>query len=270
MKVAGAVLVLALSGPAAAETLADYGAHASCILAPNHVYKLSMPTQGSLARVAVERADKIKKGAIIAELESGLEQSQLDAARARAATDVVVKMKQAILGAAQAKVERQRTLEANHISSQQSLDEAVAAAAVARAEVEQATLDHVLAGYEVKRMEATLARRILRAPADGVVTAVDLHAGEYADPTAPVATLTEIDPLKANVYLPAGAFPLVAVGMKARIAPKDPAGPEREAVVITRDPQIDASSGLFLVELAMPNPDQSVPAGIRCAVEFAR
>ena len=262
--------VLLSSAPAAAESLAEYAARASCILAPNHVYKLSIPAQGTLARVAVERADNVKQGQIVAELESEVEQSQLDAAKARAATDVVVKMKQAILSAAQAKLERQRTLQASHISSQQSLEEATAAAAVARAEVEQAELDHKLAAFEVRRLQATLERRTLRAPADGVVTSVDLHTGEYADPAAAVATLTEIDPLKVDVYLPAPAFALVKIGMRARVAPKEPELEAREAIVLTRDPQIDASSGLFLVELKLPNPDHDIPAGIRCAVEFVK
>lgn len=262
-----AALLAAL--PARAESLADYGAHASCIIEPNNSYKLSMPAQGTLSRVAVERADKVTKGQVVAELESGVEQSQVDAAKARASTNVFVRLKTAVYEAAQSKLERQRALRVDRITSQQTLEDAESAAAVAKADVEQAELDKTLAGFEVKRLEATLERRTLRSPANGVVTSVDLHTGEFADPAAPVATITEIDPLKVDVYLPARAYPMTSVGTHAMVTPVEPAGDARDAVVITKDPQIDASSGLFLIELKLRNPDGAIPAGIRCGVTFS-
>jgi RND family efflux transporter MFP subunit len=167
-----------------------------------------------------------------------------------------------------AKAERLGRLREQAIANQQSLEDAQTAANAARADYEQAQLERTLAGFDVKRLEATLERRILRAPANGVITAVDLHAGEYADPANAVATLTEIDPLRVDVYLPAAAYPHVAVGAKATIAPREPEGPARPAEIITKDPQIDASSGLFLVQLRLPNPDGALPAGVRCSVEF--
>jgi RND family efflux transporter MFP subunit len=227
-----------------------------------------MPAQGTLSRVDVRRSDKVKKGQVVAELESGVEQSQVEAAKARAATDVLIRMKTAVFHAAEAKVDRQRALRVDRIASQQTLEEAESAAAVAKADVEQAELDQKLAFFEVQRLEATLARRTLRAPADGVVTAVDLHVGEYADPTTSIATVTEIDPLKVDVYLPADAYPVVTVGARALVSPKEPASGAREAIVATKDPQIDASSGLFLVQLTLPNSDGAIPAGVRCAITF--
>jgi len=266
---ASAVALATLFACAArSESLDDFAARASCLIAPNNVYKLAMPTQGAIAEVAVHRADRVEKGQIVAELESGVEKSQLEAARARASTDVFVRMKQAVYQATQAKVDRQLKLRADKISSQQSLEEAQSAAAVAKADVAQAELDRTLAGFDLQRLEATLQRRILRAPAKGVVTSVDLHAGEFADPANSIITLTETDPLKVDVYLPASAYSLVQLGRPATISPLDAVSGERTGEVITKDPQIDASSGLFLVEIKLPNPDGAIPAGIRCRVAF--
>jgi RND family efflux transporter MFP subunit len=262
-------LLVSLQASGRAESLAELTRGASCLIGPNHSYKLAMATPGALALVAVERSDKVKKGDLIAQLESGVEQSQVEAARTRAATDVLIRFKKAVAETAAAKAERLKGLRAAAIANQQSLDDAEGAANAAKAELEQAQLDKTLAGFDLKRLEATLERRILRAPADGVITAVDLHAGEYADPATPIATLTEIDPLKVDVYLPARAYPLVAVGARARITPREPSSDPRTAEVTTRDPQIDASSGLFLVQLRLRNPDGAIPAGVRCDVEFA-
>ena len=262
------VAALAALAPAEAATLADYGAGASCLIAPNHSYKLAMATPGALAKVAVERADHVKKGDLVAQLESGVEQAQLQAARARADTDVQIRLKQAVADLAAAKLDRLSRLRAQAITNQQALEDAQSAANAAKAEVEQARIDKTLAAFDVQRLEATLDRRTLRAPASGVITAVDLHAGEFADPSAPVATLTEIDPLRIEVYLPAAAYPLVFVGGKATITPRDPDFDPRPAEIVTRDAQIDASSGLFLVQMLLPNPNGEIPAGLRCGVSF--
>jgi RND family efflux transporter MFP subunit len=266
---AGAVAIAAMWVFAArAETLNEFAERASCLIAPNNVYKLAMPAQGAIAEVAVNRADKIEKGQIVAELESGVEKSQVEAARARASTDAFVRLKTAIYDAAEAKVARERTLRASNVASQQTLEEAESAAAVAKADVEQAELDKTMAGFDLQRLEATLQRRILRSPAKGVVTSVDLHAGEFADPSTPIITLTEIDPLKVDVYLPTSAYSLIEPGRAVTISPLDAVNGARSGEVITKDPQIDASSGLFLVEIRLPNPDGAIPAGIRCRVEF--
>lgn len=263
-----AAFVLLAAAAARGETLADYARHASCLIGPNNVFKLSMAVQGTLASVLVERSDRVQKDQVIAQLESGVEQAQLDAAKARAETDVIIRLKQAVHETAAAKLERMKTLRAETAATQQSVDDASSAAAIALSELEQARLDKKLAALEVERLEANLRRRILRAPANGVITAVDLHPGEYADPANSVATLTEIDPLKIAVYLPANAYPLVSVGMHALITPQETSSKAREAVVRVKDPQIDASSGLFLVQLKMGNPGGDIPAGISCRVEF--
>jgi multidrug resistance efflux pump len=202
-------------------------------------------------------------------LESVVEQAQVDAARVRSTTDVAIRLKTAVYTAASAKLERQRKLRVAAVTSEQALEEAEAAASVAKEEIEQARLDKELAALELVRLEATLQRRILRSPAEGVVTSVDLHAGEYADPTIAIATVTEIDPLTVDVYLPATAYPLVSMGMSAAITPQEPLGGPRDGIVITKDPQIDAASGLFLVQLRLPNPGGTLPAGVHCGVKFA-
>ena len=263
-----AALLISAIGPVRGETLADYARRASCLIGPNNVFKLSMAAQGTLESVTVERSDKVKKEQVIARLESGVEQAQLDAARARSETDVIIRLKKVIYSAAAAKLERLKTLRAETVATQQAVDDAGSAAAMALSELEQAELDRKLAGFEVERLEATLRRRVLHAPANGVVTAVDLHPGEYADPANSIATITEIDPLKIAVYLPADAYPLVSVGMHALITPKETSSKSREAAVTVKDPQIDASSGLFLVQLKMPNPAGDIPAGVSCNAEF--
>ena len=259
----------AAHGETPAATLADYASHASCLIRPNNIYKLAVAIAGTLARVDVERADKVSRGQVIAQLESAVEEAQIAAAKVRASTETIIALKTAVYEAAASKVERQRKLNVIAVSSAQTLEDAQSAAAVAKGEVEQAQLDKQLAGLEVDRLEATLERRTVRAPANGVVASVDLHPGEFADPANAVATISEIDPLKVDIYLPASAYRMVSVGAHARVTPQEPPGAAAaEAVVAAKDRQIDASSGLFLVQLKMPNPDGAILAGVECGIQF--
>ena len=64
-------LSAALTGAAGADELNDYAKKASCLVSANNIFKLSVAVQGTLSKVAVNRADIVKKGQIVAELESG-------------------------------------------------------------------------------------------------------------------------------------------------------------------------------------------------------
>jgi hypothetical protein len=52
------------------------------------------------------------------------------------------------------------------------------------------------------------------------------------------------------------------------VRPDDPIGGDRSGEVIVVDQVFDAASGTFGVRLRLPNPDDIVPAGLRCRVTF--
>lgn len=66
-----------------------------------------------------------------------------------------------------------------------------------------------------------------------------------------------------------GHLDSIYAGMQATVYPQQPVGGEHQAEVITVDPVVDAASGTFGVRLALPNPDDRLPAGLRCTVAFS-
>jgi hypothetical protein len=56
--------------------------------------------------------------------------------------------------------------------------------------------------------------------------------------------------------------------MRAEIRPQEPIGGSHVAEVVSKDAKIDAASGLFQIQLRLPNPENAIPAGLRCAVRF--
>jgi RND family efflux transporter MFP subunit len=261
-------LVCSLSGIAGAADIDALAAKASCLVDANQVVKLSSSVQGAIARILVKRGDHVEAGQIVALLDSDVEQAMYEAAQLRAGSDVVIQAKMSELVNAERKLQRQRQLAERGVNSAQTLEDADTAAEIAKYAVEQAKLDQQLATSEAQRLKATIERRTVRSSVDGVVTKVELHEGEFADPSATLAVIAETRPLLVEIFLPVDAYPLVRIGMQAEIRLQEPIGGRHVSSIVTKDPQIDSASGTFRVTLKLPNSDEAIPAGIRCSARF--
>jgi RND family efflux transporter MFP subunit len=268
--IGGVLAAIVLCMPAGAADIDALVAKSSCLIDANQIIKLSSSMQGTLAKVLVKRGDHVRTGQIVAELESEVEQAMYEAAQLRATSNVVIQARAAEKINAGRKFERQRQLAEKAITSVQLLEDAETAAEVAKDAEEQAKLDQQLAASEAKRLKAMIERRTIRSPVDGVVTKLELHEGEFADPPVTMAVIAEIRPLLVEIYLPVDVYPHVQVGMSAEIHPQEPIGGTHLAEIVTKDPQIDSASGTFRITLKLPNSDEAIPAGIRCTARLAR
>ncbi len=138
---------------------------------------------------------------------------------------------------------------------------AVAQAKVAQAEAARAQID------------ATLEKLKIKSPIDGTVTVQSIHAGEVAQPGAPLFTVADLGRLKLVVYVPTGqigqvrlgqgvdvtvdaypgrAFPgeVVRVADQAEFTPKN---------VQTQEERVKT---VFAVEISLDNADGSLKAGM--------
>jgi RND family efflux transporter MFP subunit len=277
MKIAAAALFIILPALSAAAqepqvrplpALEPLTRRASCLIEANSVVKLAIGTSGAIARLGVERGDTVKAGALIAQLESDVEEAMFEAAELRARSNAQIDTRGAELALAAGKLARVRELSRRNVASPQQLEEAVAEASVAQLALDQAKFEKELAVVEAKRMRATLERRILRSPVSGVVTKVDQRVGEFADPARAVVEVAEVHTLRVEAFLPVEAYTLVRPGMLAEVRVADPIAITRVAEVVTRDPQIDAASSLFQVSLRLANAGGDIPAGLRCSIRF--
>lgn len=234
----------------------------SCLIEPKQLVKLASPIQGSIKTVAVVRGQAVKAGDVVVALESDVEEAQLAAAQLRADTNAIVKGKVAELDAAMKKLVRNRQL--GSVVSTQRLEEVETAAELARQALDQAKFEQQVAVIDVQRLKATIERRIIRSPVDGVVTRVDMHAGEYADPQVPILYIAEIRPLQVEIYFPASAYLDINVGQSIEIDPKAPIGGRYAGKVATKDTFIDSPSGTFQITVLLPNAEGAIPSGIRC------
>lgn len=267
----GLALILPLlvaSSAVVAQVAKAQGPAFDCLIQPKMVLKLGTPVPGLLSDVLVDRGAVVKKGDIVARLESGVEQAAFELAKARSEDDSAVRSGRAKLEFQQRKAERATTLRKNDNIPISTADEAVTGARVAESELEQAEVGLMLARLEMTRANEVLKQRTIRSPIDGVVMERTLGPGEYVFDQAHLLTVAQIDPLIVEVSLPLTEFGKVHPGMRAEVYPEEPVGSRYTATVTVVDRVFDAASGTIGVRLEIPNPDYALPAGLKCQVRF--
>jgi RND family efflux transporter MFP subunit len=215
-----------------------------CLVEPHTVVNVGSPVDGVLELVAVNRGDWVRKGQVLAQLQSGVEAA-------------AVKLSQAHVEYGRRKVERNEALYEKQLISAQDRDELV-------------TEVH-LREQELNKDQETLKLRTIISPIDGVVVERKLAPGEFIrSDKSVVLKLAQINPLNVEVIAPSRLFGSVRVGSAGRVnlAPFFPGSYQARVVVV--DKVVDAASGTLGVRLELPNPDNKIPAGIKCRVTFGK
>ena len=220
----------------------ERGAH-ECLAEPAMVANVGSPIDGVLEVVAVDRGDTVRKGQVVARLQSGVEAAAVELSRAR-------------VDFGRRKMERNETLYQKQLISVQEKDE-----------METETR---LREQELKKDVEQLKLRTIVSPFDGVVVERRLVPGDLvrADKSV-VLKLAQIDPLNVEVVAPADLFGTVKVGMSGTVTFRPLLPGSFSARVAVVDRVIDAASGTFGVRLRLSNPGNRIPAGIKCSVQFA-
>jgi RND family efflux transporter MFP subunit len=252
-------------GDARAQDLSGY----DCMIEPHSVTELSTREEGVLEKVLVRRGDVVRKGQVVAKLESSLETIALDFADARAKMKGDVESKQATLEYMQRQRDRVTELYEDNAISFNDKDKADTDVRLAETELQVALDNQRLMQIERDRSARRLELRSIRSPVDGVIVEILLVPGESVEDRArEIMVIAEVDPLNVEVILAAVQFGSVQVGTPAEITLLLPGEPVRTADVAVVDRTIDAASDTFRVQLQLENKDFAIPGGIRCDIVF--
>jgi RND family efflux transporter MFP subunit len=234
------------------------------------IAKVGSPDEGIIEEVKVRRGDVVKKGQVLATLESSTEKLAVDLARLQAQQDVEIRSGRARLGYLRVEKQRAEALSKTSNLSEKLLDEAKMQETIAKLELESASIRQQVAKVELALAESRLEHRTIRSSINGIVTEVTKQPGEYIHEQTPLLTLAEIEDLKVEVYVPVEHYGRIRIHQKVMVEPVQPIGGKYEAEVQVVDRVFDAASGTFGVQLHLANPDGALPAGIRCTVRFPR
>lgn len=218
------------------------GGALECLVEPHMVANVGSPIDGVLETVVVDRGDTVRKGQVVARLQSGVEAAAVALSKAR-------------VEFGRRKMERNESLYQKQLISVQEKDE-----------METETR---LREQELRKDEELLKLRTIVSPLDGVVVERRLVPGDLVrQDKSIVFRLAQIDPLNVEVIAPAELFGSVRVGMSGAVTFGAMLPGSFSAKVVVVDRLIDAASGTFGVRLRMANPGNRIPAGIKCSVVF--
>jgi len=159
---------------------------------------------GTVTQILVDAGDRVKKGQVLARIDTRETDAQLAASRAGVA------QADAVLAQARLNLDRTKSLLAKNFVSQAALDKAESDYAAARA-----AADAARAGQSQADTARSFAE--VRSPLDGVVTRRLMEPGEVAAPGRGVVAVHDPAALRAVGNLPQFVLPKVAGVTRARV-----------------------------------------------------
>ncbi len=251
------------AGPALAADPVEYEG----LIEAYEMVDVGTPVEGVVDRVNVKRSALVKKGETLVHLESSVENAVVQRSQAMVKIEGEIKVQKEQLAYAQRKNTRVEELFASEAISAEKKDEAATEVSLARAHLQKATENRMLARLDLQRAKAMLAQRTIKSPVAGVVVERFVSPGEFVD-TQPLLRVAQLDPLRVEVVLPVAMFRDITPGMKAEIRPETQEEGDYIATVAIVDRVIDPASGTFGVRLELPNPEYRLPGGLKCMVRF--
>lgn len=230
---------LALTGSVVAEQSSDVAANVS----------------GQVTRTYVERGQPVKKGQVLAMVDS------------KAATF------QAAAATAQSKAAETQVQQAEQDCAR--ADTLFAQGALPKAEYERqkSACTAQLYSANAARAQADLAGKlagdtIIRSPIDGIVGERFVNVGEFVQPPSRVASVYAIEQVKVNISVPESAVGLVQEGLKLELEVS--AHPDRRFPATIRyvSPALRAQTRDLIVEAIAPNPEHALKPGMFAVVRL--
>src|SRR5574338_1697585 len=176
---------------------------------------VSAELTGLVRQIGFESGAAVKKGAMMVKLDTSTEEAQLASARAEAAL-------------AKVNLERAQQLRAGEANAPADLDAAQARAKQAAA--------------AVARLEATIAKKTIRAPFDGRVAIRQVELGQVVSPGAAIASLQSVTPIHAEFSLPQQALAHLAVGQRVHLHADPFPGAQWDGEITTINPEVDVAT----------------------------
>ena len=119
---------------------------------------------------------------------------------------------------------------------------------------------------ELTLARAAVDRLELKAPFGGLVDSVDVELGEWVQTGTPIATILSLDPILVKAEVSERDIGHITPGARALIRLVN--GTELQGTVRFLAREASAETRTFPVEIALPNPDAVIPAGMTADVEL--
>jgi membrane fusion protein, multidrug efflux system len=225
---------------------------------------LGAEISGTVRRILVKEGDRVRRGQVLAVIDSRVQQAQLEATAAgiEESNQGLAEVKQALQAAgadrkfAEATFQRYKALLAKKSVSQQEYDNAETRykAALANELATQAKLKQMEARQRQAQAQHSSAATVFSysrivSPIDGVVTAKSVDEGTLVMPGTPLITVEQTGHFRLDVGVPERFLGLIHVGEPV---PVTVGSQQAEGRVIEVVPAADPTTRTFVAKVALP------------------
>src|SRR5690606_18821256 len=173
---------------------------ASGVLEASSLVSVGAEVSGRIEAIHVTLGQDVKKGDLIAELDSLDQENAVKSAQAAlAAIEAQKRNQEAVLVKAEAALARSQQLSAGSLVSKTDLDTAQAAVDQAKAQIDQLSAQIDQANLTVDSTKLNLARTRIVAPSDGTVVALVVEEGQTLNANTSTPTIAKIANLDTMV-----------------------------------------------------------------------
>lgn len=203
---------------------------------------LTVESAGIVKAINFKSNQHVNKDDVLVQLDDAVQRADLEAAKTAAALD-------------QQRLERATQLQKRGVGSDVTVDEARAAASAAVS--------------QVAKLQAVLDQRQLNAPFGGTIGIPRVEVGQYLSASQTVATLQDLDTMRADFSVPEQRLSLLKIGQPMRFGVTEDDMPFVGAITGI-DPKVDPSTRLVAVRAEITNPQGLLSPGqyIRARVEL--
>ncbi|MGE8655163.1 MAG: efflux RND transporter periplasmic adaptor subunit [Achromobacter sp.] len=216
---------------------ADFPAALAGIASLEATRQVLVPAEvdGRVAQILFTPGERVRAGQPLVQLNDAPEQGELARVQAQARN-------------ARALLERTRRLVPQQAATREQLD--------------QAQADYDQAAGEIKRIQALIEQKRIKAPFDGVLGVRRVNLGQFARAGEPLVSLTDAASVFANITLPEQALGALRAGQPVTVTVDAHPGRVFEGAVTTIEPQVDPGSRTVRVQATLANADGALAAGM--------
>jgi cobalt-zinc-cadmium efflux system membrane fusion protein len=222
-------------------------APAEVTLLPDKIAHVTILVPGRLTSVKAKLGDKVKRGDLLASVESvDLSEAQSAVAQTQAALDIAKK-----------NFDRQKELQTAGIGAKRNYDEAEAA--LRRAEADLAAAAHRTRVYGGSATGATVT---VRAPIDGEVVERHATVGEVVDPEEAIFVVADLSKVAIDGRVYEKDVATAASGAPARLTLQAYPGKQWDGTLDYVSPRLDEKTRTVTVRMTLDNVDKSLKPGL--------
>lgn len=209
-------------------------------IAPSQVVEVGAQASGQIKSIHVKLGQTVKKGDLIAEIDSTTQTNDLNTQKAQLNTYLAqLESRKITLQIAQRRYDREASLRRQDATSKENFENAEDSLAKAKADLTEVRSLIEQTKIAVSTAEANLGYTLIAAPFDGVVVAVPVEVGQTvnASQTTPtIVKLADLSHMEIKMQISEGDITSITPGMPVSFSILSAPGTHFESVIASIDP----------------------------------